>query len=231
MRARVLRDPLALDPDDVAWHQLHTFVPEPRTFLERLRESPYFRGAPTRGWGHADWIRLSGTSPCSTFPLGRVTVHSGGILLDAFSEARLEAMRRRASTLGGGKLTPDETRSFPLEHVLAHPRALMQPLSVASSPARAVRDVAGAWLRMAWPFLAREDLHGVAPHLVVRARGGAEELATVLEKLPAELARIPGFPRFTASALRALVLPEETRVVVAQSPSRSHRRARTSRRA
>jgi hypothetical protein len=184
MRARIPRDPLALDPEDAAWHQLHTFVPEPRTFLERLAASPLFHGLPRRGWGRAEWVRPSASVGRAAFPLGRVTVHAGGILLETFSESRLDALLRCANALGAGKLTADETRAFRLDHLLAHPDALMQPPAAALARGHALREIA-----------------------------------------PAELARIPGFPRLTRSALRAIVLPVAARDLVPPRPSRSRTRS------
>ncbi|MFN8178443.1 MAG: hypothetical protein U0167_10950 [bacterium] len=230
MRARLPRDPLALDPDDASWHQLHTFVVEPRTFLERLEASPLFRGAPHRGWGSAEWVRASGSVGRSAFPLGRVTVYPGGILLDAFSEARLSALLRCASALGAGRLTADETRAFRLDHVLAHPDSLLHPLSPAASSGRAVREIATTWLRMAWPFFPREDLEGRAPHVAMRTKRGSEGLDRVLTALPAELAAIPGFPRFTPLALRAIVLPEAVRDLAPRISSPRRPRPRSARR-
>lgn len=228
MRGRAPRDPLALDPEEATWHQLHTFAAEPRTFLERLSASPLFQGAPARGWGRADWVRASGSVGRAAYPLGRITVHEGGVLLDAFSEDRLKALLRCANHLGAGRLTADETRAFRLEHVLAHPDALMQPLPTAPPGARAVREVAGTWLRMAWAFFPRTELQGRAPHVAVRTKRGNEELETVLAVLPSELTRIPGFPRFTPAALREILIPGRGRAAepIASPDGRRARRPR-----
>ena len=90
MPRNVPRDPWALDAESVAWHQQHTFVAEPRTFAERIAGSERFRTELAGdGWGVADWILPSDEAEPSPFPLGRVTFHREGILLEAFSEARL----------------------------------------------------------------------------------------------------------------------------------------------
>jgi hypothetical protein len=207
MRRNVPRDPWALDPAGAAWHQHHTFATEPRTFAERLSASCWFSGGPRHTWGTADWVLAAEDEDPSPFPLGRVTVHPAGILLEAFSEERLSALARRANELGGGRLTADETRTFRLEHVLARPSALLDPLSELSGRAPDARAVARAYLAMAWPFFPREDLDGRAPFRLSATARGRTILARVIPKLPGELAAIPGFPRFTTRSLRALLLP------------------------
>ena len=229
MQERLARDPLAMDPDAVAWHQLHTFAAESRTFLERLVTSPLFGGVLRHDWGTVEWIRPRPDAELCAFPLGLVTVHAGGLLLEAFSEERLADLRRHASELGAGPVTADETRAFRLEHVLAHPDALFQPLQPTPRAVPSAREIAGRWLTLAWPFLPREDLQGRAPHAVVGRERGRAQLMRVLEGLPAELAGIPGFPRFTPRALRTLLLPARSGRVAPPAklpaPMRSPRRA------
>lgn len=227
MRGRLARDPLALDPDGVAWHQLHTFAAEPRTFLERLAASPLFGGVLRDDWGSVEWIRPVADAERCPFPLGRVTVHPGGILVETFSEERLVALRRHASALGAGPVTADETRAFRLEHLLAHPDSLLEPLHDADAPARTPREIAEHWLRMAWPFFPREDLGGRAPYVVVESARGRAEWELILRGLPAELAAIPGFPRFTSRALVNLLSPARPVAAPVSTPPtlRSPRRA------
>jgi len=197
MRERLARDPLAMDPDAVAWHQLHTFATESHTFLERLVASPLFGGVLRHDWGTVEWNRPRPDAERCAFPLGLVTVHAGGLLLEAFSEERLGELRRHACELGAGPVTADETRAFRLEHVLAHPDALFQPLQPTPRAVPTAREIAARWLTMAWPFLPREDLQGRAPHEVLGKEGDRTHLIRVLDGLPAELAGIPGFVRAT----------------------------------
>lgn len=207
MRRDAERDPWALDPGDVAWHQSHTFLVEPHTFAERIVESGRFKSEIGReGWGIADWVPPDDEAP---FPLGRVTVHPGGILLEAFSETRLAALRRSATELGGGALTADETRSFAIAAVFANPTVLMQPLHERSERALDAHGIAETWLRFVWPFIARDDLGGRTPHLVRGTARGRAALASVVASLPAELRRIPGFPSLAESVLHAILLLED----------------------
>jgi hypothetical protein len=207
MRRGVRPDPLALDESDVAWHQHCTFLTEPRTFVERLAGDRRFRTElRADGWGAAEWILLTEESDPCAFPLGRVTASPVGILLEAFSEARLAALRRAAGSLSAGALSPDETRAFPLATIRKNPRLLLRPLD-ATGEAWDAHDVARTWLRFVWPFVARADLGGRAPHALAATAKGRDTLAGLLEGLPDELARIPGFPRLTVETLESLILP------------------------
>jgi hypothetical protein len=191
----------------MAWHQLHAFVSEPRTLAERLAESALFRGAPRRGFGVAEWVGLDEEHDPLPFPLGRVVTHADGVLLEAFSEDRLEALRRRARALGGGDVAADETRSFLLETVLADPGVLLQPQHDPTGRAMTVLEAARTWLRMGWAFLPRPDLGGRTPCAALARAEGRAALEDALAGLPAELASIRGFPRMSSRALRAILIP------------------------
>jgi hypothetical protein len=226
MPKNVPHDPWALDASGVAWHQSHTFLAEPRTFAERLAESDRFRAALAGdGWGVADWIRPAEEPEPSPFPLGRVTVHPGGVLLEAFSQSRLDALRRRASDLGGGALTADETRAFPIDAVLANPAVLLQPLQDRSERALDARAIAETWLRFVWPFLPRRDLGGRTPHRLAGTSSGRAALETVADAVPSELESIPGFPRLPVQSIRAILLPPETSAMPPIEDGRRDRRA------
>ncbi len=206
MRRRAPGDALRLDPDVVAWHQSQSFVAEPGGFAERLEASPLFRGAFRRHRGRAEWIRFDDESDALAFPLGLVTVHDDGILLDAFSEERMAALCSRVRELGAGAFTPDETRVFPLGHALANPGALARPLEEKRGEVPDAHAVVEVWLRMAWPFLPRPDLGGRLPVSVMTAGRGREAVEQILPALAAELSARPGFPRFSEEVLRAILL-------------------------
>lgn len=207
MRRRSPGDALRLEPDVVAWHQQQSFVADPGVFAERLALSPLFSGEFRRGRGRAEWVRLDDEADDLPFPLGRVTVHDAGILLEAFSEARIVLLRARVQALGAGTFAPDETRTFPLEAALAHPAGLLQPLEEKRGSRLEVRDVAEAWLRMAWPFIPRPDLGNRPPAALPPTERGRGALESVLGALRAELADIPAFPVPSEEALRRLVVP------------------------
>lgn len=206
MRPRAPGDALRLDPDAVAWHQSQSFVAEPGAFADRLQASPLFRGGFRRGRGRAEWIRFDDESDALAFPLGLVTVHDDGILLEAFSEERMAALGARVRELNAGAFTPDETRVFPVEHALANPGALARPLEERRGETPDAHAVVEVWLRLVWPFLPRPDLGGRLPVSVMAAERGRDAVEQLLPALAAELAARPGFPRFPEEVLRAVLL-------------------------
>lgn len=219
MRRRTPGDALRLDPDVVAWHQSQSFVTEPETFADRLQASPLFLGEFRRGRGRADWIRLDDEADVLPFPLGRVTVHDEGVLLEAFAEERMTALRARVQDLNAGTFTADETRAFPLRFALQNPGALAQPLEEKRGEALDRRDVARTWLRMAWPFIPRADLGDRPPVSVLGTGRGDEAVAALLPVLAAELAAVPDFPRLAVEELRAILFaPAEPRPSPARAP-------------
>ncbi len=207
MRRRAPGDALRLEPDAVAWHQSQSFVAEPGTFAERLEASPLFRGAFRRGRGRAEWIRLDDEADVLPFPLGLVTVHDDGVLLEAFSEERMAALCARVQDLNAGTFTPDETRAFPVELALANPGALVRPLEEKRGEVTDARAVAEVWLRMAWPFLPHAELGGRLPVSVLATGRGRDAVERLLPALAAELSARPGFPRLSPEILRAVLLP------------------------
>ena len=200
-------DALRLDPDVVAWHQLQSFVAEPRRFADGLSTSPLFRDALRRGRGSAEWIRYDDEDDVLPFPLGRVTVHAGGVLLEAFSEERVHALQHCVQGLAAGRLAADEIRVFRLETALLNPDALLQPLRGRRGGALDERDVAIMWLRMAWPFIPREDLGDRVPVTLLATGRGRMALEALLPGLPRELEAISDFPPMTPEELRRVLLP------------------------
>ena len=208
MRRSAPGDALRLEPDVVAWYQIQSFVAEPRRFAAGLTASPLFRDLLRRGQGAAEWIRHDTEDDILPFPLGRATVHAGGVLLEAFSEERVQTLRHVVQHLGGGgALTADETRVFRLETALAHPDALLAPLQERRGATLDERGVARTWLRMAWPFLPRADLGDRLPVTLLATGRGRMALEKLLPELPRELSAIADFPSMTLQELHDLLLP------------------------
>jgi len=210
MAERPHLDPLRLDPDGLAFHQLLTFSPEPPPLAHDLERSPLFTARRFGEAATADWVRWAAEEERSLFPLGRVTLHSQGVLLETFSEGRLQALRDRVDDLSAWKVSSDQLRVFRTEDVIERPSAILQPLQELAGNLLTPRDVAVLYLQMAWPFFPREDLSGRTPATVIHTGRGRTALKAILPKVPAELAReFPGFPDFSESELRHILLPKE----------------------
>jgi hypothetical protein len=225
-------DPLRLDPEAVAILQSSTFTPDASTLVEPLERSPLFAVARIDRCARGEWIRYSSESDPSLFPLGRVVVHPGGVLLEAFGEERMKALRSRVNDLNAVRVTPDEIRVVPIEEALNRPAVLMQPIHELDERELSGREVAETFLRMGWPFIAREDLGGRAPHVVIRTGRGRRAIAEILEKLPEELRdTYPALPDFDATELRGLLLPQEPRPIeTPETPDTVERETSTGRR-
>jgi hypothetical protein len=203
------RDPLRLDPEYLAFHQLATFAPAPLTLTEALERSPLFHVEYFDRAARVEWVRHNPEGDPEPFPLGVVTLHSHGILLETFGDERMTGLKSRVDGLQSLRLSADEIRIVPVAEMIARPRALLSPLADEDDRELDRREVAIRYLRMAWPFLSRPDLGGRAPYLLVRTGRGRRELDTILEGLPDELAStVPGFPRFEPDELRKILLPE-----------------------
>lgn len=224
MKQELPRDPTVLQPAHVALHQLATFVPDHHGTIEALERSPFFRLRPVEHGAVAEWIRTSAERDPFWFPLGRISIHPSGLLLETFSERRLDLMGSAAFESGLGRVRADQLRVFPVAEALANPRHLSQPLHDLTEEELTSREVAMLYLRMAWPFLPREDLRGRTPESVMHGGRGRAELERVIEALPRELrSEFPSFPVFSGDELLDLLVPEEP--VPAPIPARRRRSA------
>jgi len=68
-------DPLALDPDGIAFHQVLTFAHEPFSLGDALQRSPLFTVEIRKRCAFGEWIRYSTEHEASFFPFGRISVH------------------------------------------------------------------------------------------------------------------------------------------------------------
>jgi hypothetical protein len=203
-------DPLTLDPDGIAFHQLVTFSQEPISLGDALQRSPLFSVEIRKRSARGEWIRYSTEHEASFFPFGRISVHPHGVLLEAFTEERMEDLRRRVNDLGVWKITADQRRVFRADDAIAHPAGLLQPIHELEGRFLARREVAETFLRLAWPFFPREDLDRRAPHAVIGTGRGRAALDEILPKLPSEFrSRFPSLPEFEIDELRAILLPAE----------------------
>jgi hypothetical protein len=224
MKQELPRDPTVLQPAQVALHQLATFTPDAHGHIEALERSAHFHVRRVGRGAVAEWMRISAERDPSAFPLGRISVHPAGLLLEAFSERRLDWLGSEAAEAGLGRVRADQVRVFPIAEALANPSHLAQPLHELAEEDLTAREVALSYLRMAWVFLARADLRGRTPESVVRGGRGREALEGIVEGLPRELrAEFPSFPAFSADELLAHLLPEEP--VPGPAPARTHRSA------
>jgi hypothetical protein len=196
-------DPTAIRPGDVELHQIVSLGASHPSLAEHFARSTLF--AVRRGPHStvAEWVRWTHEHERSPFPYGRVTVHGDGVLLEAFSDGRIRALRDRVDSLSAWQVAADERRIFQL------PDVLDASIVVFGEPHPA-RHAAALFLRMAWPFLPREDLAGRTPASVVGTGRGRASLEAILERLPRELKLgDPRFPAFSAEELLRLLLPEE----------------------
>lgn len=219
-------DPLALDPRFVAVHQLATFVVEPRTVGRALSDSPLFAVETAAPVVRGEWHTLPDGEEL-TFPLGRVTVHPDGLLLEAFSEERIAALRRHIDAFGAQRATPDETRALPLDEAFREPARLLHPLEDAEGAEPSARDLARWFLRAGWPDLPNEHLDGRTPRRLLETGRGVARLESLLAELPDLLkAEWPAFPRFDPEELREILLPDAgaARIPPVRTPSSGARR-------
>jgi hypothetical protein len=203
MSERARNDPTALRPEDLELHQIVSFTHSPPPLAEHLERSPLF--AVRRGARRtvAEWVRWTSEHERSPFPYGRVTVHGDGLLLEAFSDDRIRVLRERVDSLSAWHVTADERRIFQLPELLDAPIAVFEE-------DRPPRHAAELYLRMAWPFLPREDLAGRTPAAVAGTGRGRASLEAILETLHQELRLADRrFPAFSAEELLQLLLPAE----------------------
>ncbi len=209
MSLRPSPDPLRLEADGLALHQASSFAVAPLTTTEGLERSPLFEVEYIDRAARAEWIRPDVEGDRTVFPLGVVTLHASGVLLEAFGDDRLQRLRRCVDGLQSFRVSPDELRVLPVREMIARPRTLLAPIAAATGHHFDARETARIYLRMAWPFLARPDLDGRAPHVVVRTGRGRREIESILPDLPDEmLAEFPHFPRFDVDELREILIPE-----------------------
>ena len=196
-------DPNAIRPGDVELHQVVSLGPSPPTLAEHLERSPLFAVRRGAGATVAEWVRWTQEHERSPFPYGCVTVHGDGVLLEAFSDGRIRALRDRVDALSAWQVAADERRIFQVQN-------LLDASIVVFGDAHPSRYAAALFLRMAWPFLPREELAGRTPASVIGTGRGRASLEPILEKLPREL-RLgdPRFPSYSAEELFSLLLPEE----------------------
>ena len=115
---------MALERDEIAFHQVLTFAPEPFSLGEALLESPLFHVQIRDRGAQAEWIQFCAEEGPSPFPLGRVTLHEQGILLETFNEDRTGVLRERVNSLGSWQVTLDQVRLFQVQDaigVACHP--------------------------------------------------------------------------------------------------------------
>jgi hypothetical protein len=215
------QDPTVLEPSHVSLHQLVTFAAAGADLVQALEESPLFHVERLERAARGEWMQLAPENDPSSFPFGRVCLYPHGMLLEAFSGARIDLLRGRLEELGAGRITADEIRVFRIAHALVHPERLHQPLHELVGEELTRREVALSYLRMAWPFLPREDLGGRTPHAALRTGRGRAAVDRILDGLPRELRRdLEPFPAFSADTLRAILLPEEDALVEAPARER-----------
>ncbi|MBZ0267015.1 hypothetical protein K8I85_02565 [bacterium] len=218
-------DRLMLAEGVVTLHQIATFVKEPAPLADAIDASPMFDAEGAEGGGvRVEWIALDPDEPVP-FPLGRATIHPGGVLLEGFAESRVVELRRELDRLGPVRLTVDETRAFRLEDLLIDPARAMHPLEEAAGKAPTREDIARWYLRAGWPFQPCEALDGRTPYTAVQTGRGRARLEALLEDLGPELARrYPGFPDFDPETLHELLLEPRPRPKP-DAATRSRRRA------
>ena len=210
MKQRSPRDPTVLEPAQVALHQVVSFAPDFDGRVDTLTRSSLFRVQRVHDGVVAEWVRYSLERDPSAFPLGRISVHPRALLLETFSEARMNLLESVASESGIGRVRADQLRVFRVADAVANPRNLVQPLHEPADEDLTAREVAVAYLRMAWPFLVREDLGGRNPESVLRTGRGRAALEAIVEELPRELrAEMPSFPAFSVDELFELLLAEQ----------------------
>ncbi|MGH2571733.1 MAG: hypothetical protein ACRDGR_10930, partial [bacterium] len=141
-RARI--DPNAIRPGDVELHQVVSLGPSPPALAESLERSPLFAVRRCAAEIVAEWVRWTPEHDRSPFPYGRVTVHGDGVLLEAFSDGRIRALRDRVDALSAWQVAADERRIFQLQNLLDAP-------VVVFGEAHPSRHAAALFLRMAWP--------------------------------------------------------------------------------
>lgn len=200
-------DPLTLDPENVSLHQLATFVIGSDLLAEAMAKSSLFAQHPDDNSATWEWI-ATGPEETLPYPLGRVTLHKRGILLEGFAESRIREMTRHLDALGPLRISADETRAFRLEDLLREPKRALHPLEESRGRVPAARDVALWYLRSGWTYQPCPDLDGRPPYAAAQTGRGLKRMAGVIENLPARLKeRYPDFPRFDADELRRLLLP------------------------
>jgi hypothetical protein len=215
-------DRLLLAENGVTLHQIATFVKEPAPLADAVEASPLFDAESADGGMRAEWIALAPDEPVP-FPLGRVTIHAGGVLLEGFAEARVDELRRALDALAAVPLTVDETRAFKLEDLLVDPGRAMHPLEEAAGAPPSRDDVARWYLRAGWPFQPCDALDGRTPYAAAKTGRGRARLEALLEELGPELARrYAGFPDFDPETLHELLLEPKPKP---KSAPRSRRRA------
>ena len=197
---------LTLDPDRIALHQLLSLAPDPAGDADLLSRSPLFAVTLADGGVVADWIQASPEDDPVPYPLGRVTVGRFGVLLETFSEERMEGLIRCVRECGAAEVSRDQVRVLPVAEAVAFPEHVLQPLRDQQGDTLTKREIAAMYLTMAWPFRACEALGGRRPEAVLRTPGAAESLEPVLEGLARELrAEIPTFPAFAADEIHELL--------------------------
>lgn len=215
-------DRLLLADDVVTLHQVATFVKGSASLADAVQASPLFDAEALEGGLRAEWIALGPDEPLP-FPLGRLTVHAGGVLLEGFAETRVHELRRELDRLAPVRLRVDETRAFRLEDLLIDPGRAMHPLEEAAGGKPSREGIARWYLRAGWPFRPCDALDGRPPYVAAQTGRGRARLESLLEDLGPELARrYAGFPDFDPETLHEMLL--EPKPKPAPTP-RSRRRA------
>jgi len=200
-------DPLALDSRGVSLHQLATFVIGAGALSEALERSPLFALGKIGDIWVAEWFAMA-PEETLPYPLGRVTLHPRGILLEGFAESRLEEMTRHLDALGPLRITADETRAFRLEELLAEPERALQSREPVRGGDAGGRALARWYLRAGWTYQPCAELDDRPPYVVAQTGRGRKRIEALLDGLPARLEeRYPGFPRFEPDELRRLLIP------------------------
>jgi hypothetical protein len=217
-----IQDPLSITREGLALHQSLTFAASPQAWRPALEASPLFTVEVVPGGLRAAWIAAAPEDEPLSFPLGQVSICSGGLLLEAFSEERLRTLRCRLRGFGCGSVDVDQQRVMPIADALEKPERLLQPLQDYSGELLDRRSVARQFLTMAWTFLPHANLGGRAPYAAVHTGRGRTALEKMLETVTDEIRDwLPGFPSFDAEEVRSLLFPQ---IPAAAQPEPSHGR-------
>jgi hypothetical protein len=226
MKTRI-KDPLALAREGLALHQSLTISASPPAWRPALESSPLFTVEAVPGGLRSAWVAPAPEDEPLSFPLGQVSICSGGLLLEAFSEERLRTLRCRLRGLRCGGVDVDQQRVMPVADALAKPERLLQPLQDLSGEPLDRRGVARQFLAMAWTFLPHASLGGRAPYAAVLTGRGRAALEETLETVTDEIREwLPGFPSFDPEELRSILFPQ---MRTAAAPEPSQRRTASAR--
>lgn len=194
-------DLITFELSSILLHQSITFDADGPELRSALIESILFRGQLKDGAARVEWVRVQSDGESFGCPLGVVTIAQGTTLLEAWSEARLARLRRAVESAVTARLTADETRIFRLEEALRRLEALFDQTTA--------RHIASRFIREAWAFVPREDLHNRTPVMAMLTGRGRDAILRVWPDALREIRKdSPTFPEVTIDELRALLFDE-----------------------